>query len=72
MSTSICIRLPDDTAGELDRLADTLDRTRTYLIRKSIETYLLEYADYMIAFERLHDKDDEVISGNELRERLGV
>ena len=72
MSTSICIRLPDDTAMELDRLADTLDRTRTYLIRKSIETYLMEYADYMIAFERLHDKDDEVISGKELRERLGV
>ena len=72
MSTSICVRLPDDTARELDNIADTVDRTRTYLIRKAIETYIEEYADYMMAFERLHDKDDKIISGKELRERLGL
>ncbi len=72
MGTSVCIRLPDETAMELDNIANTLDRTRTYLIRKAIDTYLREYADYMIAFDRLHDKDDEIISGKELRERLGV
>ena len=72
MGTSVCIRLPDDTAKELDNIANTVDRTRTYLIRKAIDTYLQEYADYMIAFERLHDKDDEIISGKELRERLGL
>jgi len=72
MGTSICIRLADDTAKELDSIANTVDRTRTYLIRKAIETYLHDYADYMIAFERLHDKDDEIISGTELRERLDL
>ena len=72
MGTSVCIRLPDDTAKELDNIANTVDRTRSYLIKKAIETYLHEYADYMIAFERLHDKDDGIISGKELRERLGL
>ncbi|MDP6156106.1 MAG: ribbon-helix-helix protein, CopG family [Candidatus Thermoplasmatota archaeon] len=72
MGTSVCIRLPDDTARELDNIANTVDRTRSYLIKKAIDTYLHEYADYMIAFERLHDKDDEIISGKEMRERLGL
>ena len=72
MSTSVCLRLADDTAKEIDILAKTLDRSRTYIIKRAVETYLEEYADYMIAFERLHDKDDEIISGKELRERLGL
>ena len=72
MGTSVCIRLPDDAARELDNIANTVDRTRSYLIKKAIDTYLHEYADYMIAFERLHDKDDEIISGKEMRERLGL
>ena len=72
MSTAISLRLPDALAKALNRLAGTTERPKTYLIRKAVETYLAEYADYQIALERLRDKDDAIISGATLRKRLGL
>ena len=72
MSVSISVRLPEDIAQELDELSKILDRPRTYIIKKALEEYLEEYADYLIALERLRDKDDELISPEEMRERLGL
>ncbi|RLF48327.1 MAG: DNA-binding protein [Thermoplasmata archaeon] len=72
MSVAISIRLPDKIVNELDDLADSIDRSRTYIIRKAIESYMQEYADYLIALERLRDKDDKIISSDEMREKLGL
>lgn len=72
ISTSISVRLPDDIAKDLENLSETLDRSKGYLIKKAIETYLEEYSDYLIAVERLNDKDDRVISGDEMRKLLGM
>ena len=72
MSTSICIRIPEDIHFRLDALAQTLDRPRSYIIKKALEEYLEEYSDYLIAIERLKDKDDKIISGKQLREKLGL
>ena len=70
MTTTISVCLPDKILNELEILTNEIDRSRTYIIRKAIETYLQEYADYQIALERLNDKDDEIISSEEMRERL--
>ena len=72
MSTSITVRLPDDIAESLEALAKALDRPRSYLVKKAMEVYLDEYADYLLALERLQDKDDRVISSGELRKRLAL
>ena len=72
MSVAVSVRLPETLEEALERLARTLDRPKTYLIRKAVETYLVEYADYQIALDRLRDKDDTIISGTELRKRLGL
>jgi len=72
MSVAISIRLPDKIVNELDNLADSIDRSRTYMIRKAVESYLKEYADYLIALERLRNKDDKIISSEEMREQLGL
>ena len=72
MSTAMSVRLPDEVALELEELSETLDRPKTYIIVKALERYLEEYADHMVALERLRDKDDKVISGREMRERLGI
>jgi RHH-type rel operon transcriptional repressor/antitoxin RelB len=70
MSTSITVRLPDNIAESLEALAKALDRPRSYLVKKAMETYLSEYADYLMALERLQDKEDLVILSGELRKRL--
>ena len=72
MSRAISIRLPDKLSHALESVADATERTKTYLVRRAVETYLAEYADYQIALDRLRDKDDAVISKKELRTRLGL
>ena len=72
ISTSVSIRLPDDVARSLEDLAATIERPKTYVIRKAIEEYLQEYADYLIALERLNDKNDAIISDEEMRGLLGI
>lgn len=37
------IRLPAERVAELDRLGQTMDRTRSYLIRKAVEEYLARH-----------------------------
>lgn len=37
-----------------------------------MESYPVEQTDYQIALDRMLDKDDEIISGSELRKRPGI
>ena len=71
MAVSVSIRLPESTAKALEELASATERSKTYVIRKALEAYLAEYADYQVALDRLRDKDDPVISAADLRKRLG-
>jgi predicted DNA-binding protein len=71
MATSITVRVPDNLADQLDELAVSLERSRAYLVKKAMEMYLSEYADYLIALERLRDKDDDIISSQEMKNLLG-
>lgn len=70
MAQCVSVRLPDHVAKALDELAEETKRSRPYLIVKALETYLEEYADCLIALERLRDEDDAFISSAELQERL--
>lgn len=71
MAVSVSVRLPESIAKALEELASATERSKTYLIRKALEAYLAEYADYQVALDRLRDKDDPVISAADLRKRLG-
>lgn len=70
MSIPVSIRLPVATARALDAVASATDRPKTYIIRRALEAYLADYADYQIALDRLRDKDDPVISASALRSSL--
>jgi predicted DNA-binding protein len=72
MATSITVRVPDNLVDQLDELAVSLERSRAYLVKKAMEMYLSEYADYLIALERLRDKDDDILSSQEMKTLLGI
>ncbi|HMZ32050.1 MAG TPA: ribbon-helix-helix protein, CopG family [Methanoregulaceae archaeon] len=72
MTRVITIRIPDDRDAALEQHAQEVDRNKSYIIRKAAELSLQEYADYLIALERLRDKDDLIISADEMRKRLGI
>jgi len=60
MSTAVSIRVSDEIAYEVESLA------------RAIESHLQEYADYRVAIERLNDRNDEIISSNEMGNRLAL
>jgi predicted DNA-binding protein len=72
ISTSVSIRLPEEMADNLKSLSEVIDRSKAYIVKKALEVYLDEYSDYLIAQERMNNKDDKVVSGNEMRELLGL
>ena len=59
-------------ADTLKSLSETIDRSKAYIIKKALQAYLEDYSDYLIAQERLNDKNDKVISCDEMRELIGL
>ena len=53
-------------------MAEAVDRPKTFLIRKAVEAYLAEYADYQIAIDRLRDKEDKILGSAQFRKNLGL
>ena len=72
MNTPISVRLPDKLVMRLEGIAKESERTRSFIIQKALESYVEEVADFQIAYDRLHDANDPVISGEEMRESLGI
>jgi len=72
MNQPISLRLPADISEDLENIAKLIDRPKSYVIRKALENYLAEYVDYQIALDRLNDKDDAIISSDEMRAKFGL
>jgi RHH-type rel operon transcriptional repressor/antitoxin RelB len=72
MNTAVSVRLPKVLAEQLDSIAKETERPRSYIIQKALESYIEDYADLQVALDRLHDKTDPVISGQDLRKSLGL
>ena len=72
MASLISIRLPSNILEPLNKLAKITERPRSFLIKKALENYIDEYADYQIALDRLRNKDDEIISSSEMRKNHGI
>jgi len=72
MSKIITIRLPEEVSEKLDDLSLEIRRKKSFIIKSALEQYLDEYADYQIALDRLKDKQDKIITSEDLRKELGI
>jgi RHH-type rel operon transcriptional repressor/antitoxin RelB len=72
MSVAFSVRLSDRLAAELDEVAATTERSKSFVIQKALEAYLEEQADLQIALDRLNNPADGVISLDEMRAELGL
>ncbi len=70
MSTALSVRVPDELASRLSEIAIETERPKSFHIQKAIEAYLDELADLHVAYDRLHDTTDSVISISDIREDL--
>ena len=70
MSTAISVRIPDDLASKLSEIAKETERPKSFHIQKALESYLTELADLQVAYDRLHDTTDPVISVEDMRKEI--
>lgn len=72
MSKVITVRISEEVSEKLDDLSKEIRREKSFIIKSALEQYLDEYVDYQIALDRLKDKDDKIITSEDLRKELGI
>jgi RHH-type transcriptional regulator, rel operon repressor / antitoxin RelB len=70
MSKVLTVRLTDGVALKLSEIAEETERPKSFHVQKALETYLSELADLQVAYDRLHDTTDPVISIEDMGEEL--
>ncbi len=66
------VRLTPEMEDELERLCKETQRPKSYFVRKALAEFLEEESLYRIALERWENKDDTIITAEEMHERLGI
>ena len=72
MSVLKAFRLKESLVTKLKRIAKATHRSETYYIEEALLHYFNDYVDAQIAKDRFEDPKSQLISGKELRKKLGV
>ncbi len=72
MSKALSIRVSDELASKLSEIAKETERPKSFHVQKALESYLSEIADFQVAYDRLHDITDPVISIEDMRKELEI
>ena len=72
MNTSLSVRISEHLARELDEVAKSTERSRSFHIQQALKSYLKEQADLQIALDRLQDSTDPVVSLKDMKKSLDV
>lgn len=57
---TLTTKVSDTINSRLENLAKTIDRNKSYLVRKAVEYFLEEKEDYLIAIHRLEQKSKHI------------
>jgi RHH-type rel operon transcriptional repressor/antitoxin RelB len=66
------VRLPDDVATRLDRLAKATRRSKSSFIVEALERYLEERDDLETALARVREPQAEYLDHAEVKRALGI
>ena len=72
MNTSLSVRISEPLARELDEVAKSTERSRSFHIQQALKSYLKEQADLQVALDRLQDSTDPVVSLKDMKKSLDV
>ena len=70
MSTALSVRNPEDLASKLSEIAEETERPKSFHVQKALESYFTELADLQVAYDRLHDTTDPIITVEDMRKEL--
>ena len=72
MNTSLSVRISEPLAKELDEVAKSTERSRSFHIQQALKSYLKEQADLQTTLDRLQDSTDPVVSMEDMKKSLDV
>ena len=72
MGKTYSIRMPDTMVEKLEQLSKELNRNKSFIIKSALLKYFDEYSDYQIALDRLKNKDDKLVTPEEMRALLDI
>ena len=72
MNISLSVRISEPLAKELDEVAKSTERSRSFHIQQALKSYLKEQADLQIALDRMQDSTDPVVSMEDMKKSLDV
>ncbi len=72
MTVLKAFRLPFKLVSRLSSLAKATHRSEKFYVAEALAHYFEDYADAQIAKDRFNDPKSRIISGAELRKKLGV
>ena len=71
--STLALRLPEDLAAELDRLAEETGRSKSYYARQAIVEFLEDRADYLRAVSVLErERGQPNLALDEVKRELGL
>jgi len=65
-------RLQSGLVNRLSSLAKATHRSEKFYVEEALTHYLEDYADAQIAKDRFNDPKSKIISGAQIRKKLGV
>ncbi|MFH1691835.1 MAG: DNA-binding protein [Candidatus Omnitrophota bacterium] len=72
MNVLKAFRLPKDLVNRLSVLAKATHRSEKFYVSEALVHYFDDYADAQIAKDRFSDPKSKIITGKDLRKKLGV
>ena len=72
MSKALSVRISDELALKLSEIAIETERPKSFLVQKALESYLSELADFQVAYDRLTDPLDPIVSVEEMRKEIDL
>ena len=72
MNTSLSVRISEPLARELDEVAKSSERSRSFHIQQALKSYLKEQADLQTTLDRFQDSTDPVVSMEDMKKSLDV
>lgn len=69
------VRLPEDLQKRLEALAARTHRSKSYYLKRALETYIEDYEDYLMALEvkkRMDAGQEKTYTLEEVKKKLGL
>ena len=68
----LSVRIPAELKKQIDEVAKITERPKSYFVKKALETYFEDVADYAEALDRYTEKNAKYLSTEEVKKRIGL